>query len=298
MLYYATLRYNFQRGDREVDTRLLYSRYEASRGLLAVNYYRTLLREALKLRNQIVATELLIARDGFSRILPLLNADTIYKDVPRDGYFHRYVLPELSTLNAQLSTLNSIERLYVERMMTFVYREQVAARLGSSEQRLHHSSGAASDLWLMPLDEKLETGNIYLGLTIAETQRTAPDGGYDLRFELAIKRKWYADDRQYLDPIPPLVVRDYASRGAWVSRMCGGSVRNPEQAGKGIPIDLSFALHSDAGVTPNDSIVGTLAIYTLLCEDEDELPEGVVYAEYSAYEVKHDGDQQEPHIRT
>ena len=68
--------------------------------------------------------------------------------------------------------------------------------------------------------------------------------------------------------------RDYASRGAWVSRMCGGSVRNPEQAGKGIPIDLSFALHSDAGVTPNDSIVGTLAIYTLLCEDEDELPDG------------------------
>ncbi len=68
--------------------------------------------------------------------------------------------------------------------------------------------------------------------------------------------------------------RDYASRGAWVSRMCGGSVRNPDQAGKGIPIDLSFALHSDAGVTPNDSIVGTLSIYTLLCEDEDELPDG------------------------
>ena len=68
--------------------------------------------------------------------------------------------------------------------------------------------------------------------------------------------------------------RDYASRGAWVSRMCGGSVRNPEQGGKAIPIDLSFALHSDAGVTPNDSIVGTLAIYTLLCEEEDELPDG------------------------
>ncbi len=68
--------------------------------------------------------------------------------------------------------------------------------------------------------------------------------------------------------------RDYASRGAWVSRMSGGSVRNPERAGKGIPIDLSFALHSDAGSTPNDSIVGTLAIYTLLCENKDELPDG------------------------
>ena len=180
LLYYATLRYNFQRGDREVDTRLLYSRYEASRGLLSVNYYRTLLREALKLRNQIVATELLIAHDGFSRILPLLNADTIYKDVPRDGYFHRYILPELLSLNSQLLSLNALERLYVERMMTFVYREQVAARLGSSEQRLHHSSGAASDLWLMPLDEKIETGNIFLGLTIGDIKRTDPDGGYDV----------------------------------------------------------------------------------------------------------------------
>ena len=180
LLYYATLRYNFQRGDRDVDTRLLYSRYEPGRGLLAVNYYRTLLREALKLRNQVVATELLIARDGFARILPLLNADIIYQGVTRDGYFHQYILPELINLKSQISNLNSLERLYVERMMTFVYREQVAARLGSGEQRLHHSSGAASDLWLMPLDEKQETGNIFLGLTIADMERTDPDGGFDL----------------------------------------------------------------------------------------------------------------------
>ena len=68
--------------------------------------------------------------------------------------------------------------------------------------------------------------------------------------------------------------RDYASRGAWVSLMSGGSVRNPKQAGKGIPIDLSLAFHSDAGVTPNDSTIGTLAIYTRLCEGKDELPDG------------------------
>lgn len=179
LLYYATLRYNFQRGDREVDTRLLYSRYEASRGLLAVNYYRALLRDALNLRNKIVATELLIARDGFGRILPLLNADFIYKDVPRDGFFCRYVLPEITALSTQLTTLAPLERLYFERMMTFVYREQVASRLGSSEQRLHHSSGADSDLWLMPLDEKLETGNIFLGLSVDHIERSEPDGGYD-----------------------------------------------------------------------------------------------------------------------
>ena len=40
-----------------------------------------------------------------------------------------------------------------------------------------------------------------------------PDAGYDLRYVLAIPRKWHADDRQYLHPIPPLVVREYANRG-------------------------------------------------------------------------------------
>ena len=40
-----------------------------------------------------------------------------------------------------------------------------------------------------------------------------PAGGYDLRFELALRRKWYDDGRQYLHPIPAQIVRDYANRG-------------------------------------------------------------------------------------
>ncbi len=40
-----------------------------------------------------------------------------------------------------------------------------------------------------------------------------PDGGYDLRYEVIIKRKWYDDDRQYLNPIPAEVIRDYENHG-------------------------------------------------------------------------------------
>ena len=185
LLYYGILRYNFNKSDNQVDTRLLYSRYAPEKGLIAVNYYRTLFREAIKLRNQIVATELLIARDGFGRIMPLLNADIIYKGVARDGYFHRYILPELLTLNSYLLTLDSLERAYYERMMTFVYREQRAQKLGSSEQTLHHAGGCSSDLWLMPLNEKQEQGNIIMPLHIIQREKTDPDGGYNritLRF--------------------------------------------------------------------------------------------------------------------
>lgn len=179
LLYYGILRYNFDKSDNQVDTRLLYSRYKPEKGLIAVNYYRTLFREAIKLRNQIVATELLIARDGFGRIMPLLNADIIYKGVARDGYFHQYILPELLTLNSYLLTLNSLERAYYERIMTFIYREQRAQKLGSSEQTLHHAGGCSSDLWLMPLNEKQEQGNIIVPLSIVKREKTDPDGGYD-----------------------------------------------------------------------------------------------------------------------
>ena len=180
LLYYGILRYNFGKSDKQVDTRLLYSRYTPDKGLVAVNYYRTLFREAIKLRNQIVATELLIAREGFGRIIPLLHSDIIYKGIARDGYFHRYILPEIELLTSHFSLLTSLERAYYERMMTFVYREQRAQKLGSSEQTLHHAGGCNSDLWLMPLSEKQEQGNIILGLTISQREKTDPNGGYNV----------------------------------------------------------------------------------------------------------------------
>ena len=67
---------------------------------------------------------------------------------------------------------------------------------------------------------------------------------------------------------------DFMSRGAWVGWLSGGSDVNPDAEGKGIPVDLSFGLHSDAGTTPNDSTVGTLAIYTLRSEKGQRLPDG------------------------
>jgi len=68
---------------------------------------------------------------------------------------------------------------------------------------------------------------------------------------------------------------DYAQRGAWVRHLSGGSPVNPKQKdGLRIPFDLSLAFHTDAGTTPNDSTVGTLGIYTLLCDGKPELLNG------------------------
>ncbi len=55
---------------------------------------------------------------------------------------------------------------------------------------------------------------------------------------------------------------DYRSRGLWVNWLAGSSSVLPERKGLGIPVDLSLAWHSDAGTTQNDSIIGTLIIYS------------------------------------
>jgi hypothetical protein len=46
---------------------------------------------------------------------------------------------------------------------------------------------------------------------------------------------------------------DYQSRAEWVNYL---------KEKLGLPVDLSLAFHTDAGITPNDSIIGTLAIYS------------------------------------
>lgn len=58
---------------------------------------------------------------------------------------------------------------------------------------------------------------------------------------------------------------DYASRGAWVKMM---------KEERDVPFDLSVAIHTDAGLTPCDSIVGTLAIYTYRNEGKTSFADG------------------------
>lgn len=54
---------------------------------------------------------------------------------------------------------------------------------------------------------------------------------------------------------------DYQARGEWVNWLAGGSESYPEGKGLNIPIEMSLAFHTDAGVTKNDSTIGTLCIY-------------------------------------
>jgi hypothetical protein len=148
LLYYGVLRYNFHLSADKVDIRLLYSRYPAKQGLLVVNYYQKLFHEAIRLRNQIVAQEFKMAQEGIGSIMPQIEVQ---------------------------KTLSDTERAYVERMLFFVYREQLAQKVGTQEGQ----GGAVANLWNMPLTEKRDTGSILYGLRMLHKEQSSTYNGFD-----------------------------------------------------------------------------------------------------------------------
>ncbi len=181
LLYYGVLRYNYGVTDKTVDMRLLYSKYRAADGLLAVNFYKGLFREAIKLRNRIVAGEFVMGNGGFAAVMDRLGADAINETGVHDRLFEGFIRPQTEAVTAPLHRMQPVERAYFVRMATFTYREQLAQKVGSQEG----VAGSVADLWNMPLAEKQDTGNIYTGLHITGKRCSTGYSGFDL-FTLAV----------------------------------------------------------------------------------------------------------------
>lgn len=176
LLYFGVLRYNFGRKADDIDMHLLYSKYPASKGLLSVAYYKKMFDAAIELRNRIVCNEFDIAHNGFGNIMPHLSADTINQTGRSDRFFEQYIRPQINEITMPLQTLTPLEKAYFEQMMTFVYREQLAAKVGIQDGQ----STSAADLWNMPMHKKQETGNIFTGLRMTHKDCSSPGSGYDM----------------------------------------------------------------------------------------------------------------------
>ncbi|MEQ9104076.1 MAG: hypothetical protein RIE53_05210 [Rhodothermales bacterium] len=74
-------------------------------------------------------------------------------------------------------------------------------------------------------------------------------------------------------------VDDYRGRAEWVNYLRGrpwGPNKNRMEGGLGVPVDLSLAFHTDAGVTGDSTTIGTLMIYSSTgAEGDRTYPDGV-----------------------
>lgn len=175
LLYYGILQYNFQLNPKDAHIELMYSKYPLPNGLLEVEPLQKLIREAMKFRNQAMATEYWMAENGFHRLLPLMTPQVLNVEKQNDAFYQRYLLPQLTEVLAPLHQLSELERAYFTRMMTFVIKEQLVSKVGAQEG----VGNSNADLWNMPLAEKKDTGNIYTELTITDKSCSSSFNGYD-----------------------------------------------------------------------------------------------------------------------
>lgn len=174
LLYGAVLRHNFQLSAQATKIFLLYSKYPLPSGLLDVSRLDMLTHEALKLRNLIVSSDFDTGIQGAKNILEEL-IPSVLNTKGIDNYFYRqFLLPQLMQMTSPIEQMTDLEKAYVLRMMKFVMKEQIISKTGSSDG----NGNSNADLWNMPLMEKKEMGNIFMGLKIIKKESTQ-QRGYD-----------------------------------------------------------------------------------------------------------------------
>lgn len=68
---------------------------------------------------------------------------------------------------------------------------------------------------------------------------------------------------------------DLNARSGMLNWLAGGSPYVPKEQGKGVPVELQLAVHSDAGYKADGSLVGSLGICTTVSEDKTTFGSGV-----------------------
>lgn len=173
LLYYGILYYNFNQS--HTDIRLLYSKYPLPDGLISVTQLMKLVYEAIRFRNEAIAIDFDIALHGPEKQLEKLTIDNLNTAQMSGFFYENYLRPQLESVLQPLQNLQPLEHAYFCRMLQFVVRENLLAKVGVIEG----TGNSVANLWNMPLTEKRETGNIYTGLTILSKEKGAETRGYN-----------------------------------------------------------------------------------------------------------------------
>lgn len=174
LLYRLLLLYNFGIEGKDAEQYLLYSRF--SDGLLLESAFNPLLmREVLKLRNQMVKCDLLYAEGKVRPILEQLTPAHLNTMQHTDRLWSEYQEPQLKSLLQIFKGASELEKTYFARFFTFVAKEHLLAKTGNSS-RTHGFSG----VWRCEVAEKQLLGDILLGMELAEKEESTIGGGFDI----------------------------------------------------------------------------------------------------------------------
>lgn len=200
-------------------------------------------------------------------------------DFPKNGNYAVYVsyVSEPNSATDAVYTVNSLEgarRFKVNQKMgggTWIYLGHFPFAKGKPELPVVELSGVSADKKAVITADAVKIGG---GMGNVARIVKEPLDSIDYQYTLSNYPRFVEGARYFLQwaGAPDSVYTpsgdvndyrdDYCSRALWVNWLTGGSSVLPKREGLNIPVDLAFAFHSDAGTTRNDSIIGTLGIYS------------------------------------
>ncbi len=161
LLYRALLQYNFRLQAKEIDTYLLYSKFRD--GLMKEGGAPHLLAEAFKMRNQLVHLLMRVANGESAAILDSLTLDTLNQKGLSGNFWNKWIMPQLVDKLKPLENVKPLTHDYFHRLLAFVAREHILAKVGSSNK---DASGLAA-MWNSTQEEKREAGNLMDAMIIS-----------------------------------------------------------------------------------------------------------------------------------
>lgn len=191
-------------------------------------------------------------------------------DIPRDGMYAVYVSYKTlqnSVPDARYSVLHSggVTEFKVNQRMgggTWVYLGTFRFRSGANENQGVLLTNNSDFKGVVTADAVRFGGGMGLvarGDSLPQTSglpRYLEGARYALQYS-GFPYKVYTPSEGELDYNDDINCRSHA-----VNHLVGGSVYNPDTLGLNVPIELSFGFHSDAGISAEDNIIGSLGIVT------------------------------------
>lgn len=191
-------------------------------------------------------------------------------EIPLDGYYAVYVsykTLENSVPDARYSVLHSggVTDFKVNQRMgggTWVYLGTFRFRAGAGESQAVVLSNESDYEGVVTADAVRFGGGMGLvarGDSLPVTSglpRYLEGARYSLLYS-GFPYEVYSPSEGKVDYNDDINCRSHA-----VNHLSGGSVYNPDTTGLSVPIELSFGFHSDAGISPEDDVVGSLGIVT------------------------------------
>lgn len=163
LLYKEMLYYNMGVKQTDVMGNLLYSKYPR---MQEQRSYQEMVLRAMNIRNSIVAMERGLLEGEARKWVPRLTPEALRRNADcSDKFWTVWCLPEIQPVTDALHDMDELTAEYFYAFLQFIEREQAESKMCDTRP---DSTRALASLWNADINTKMENGDIFMGLRVAD----------------------------------------------------------------------------------------------------------------------------------